>query len=113
MQLADARARRHDHAVVDVLTALERYKLLLASDAALPSVATIVAGEPVRGSWWAHPKSHAIFAALGALSRHRDALVVPLIARKVTFVHRDLWPALLAVALPREPWQTRGLAWQD
>jgi hypothetical protein len=33
-----------------------------------------------------------------------------LISRKVTFVHRRLWPALLAVALAREPWQMRALS---
>ena len=84
--------------------------LLLAADATLPSVATIVAGEPVHGSWWAHPKSHAIFAALSALARHPDAIAIPLISGKVTVVHRRLWPALLAVAEAREPWQTKGLS---
>ena len=28
----------------------------------------------------------------------------------MTFVHRRLWPALLAIALAREPWQTHGLS---
>jgi len=100
---------------VEVLTAaisaeLQTRKLLLASDASLPSVAALVAGEPVRGSWWSHPKGRAIFAAIRGLEHDADALVVPLVGGKVTFVHRDLWPALLAVALAREPWQTRGLS---
>lgn len=69
-----------------------------------------MAGEPVRGSWWAHPKSHAIFAALTALTRHPDAIAIPLVAGKVTFVHRRLWPALSAVALARERWQMAGLS---
>jgi hypothetical protein len=94
----------------DLQRALTRYQLLLASDAVLPSVATLVAGEPVRGSWWAHPRSHAIFAAVRALEAHPDALAVPLVAGKVTFVHRALWPALLAVAGARERWQTSGLS---
>lgn len=93
-----------------LVNTLQDHGLLLASDATLPSVATIVAGEPVRGSWWAHPKSHAIFAALSALSRHPDAIAIPLISGKVTFVHRRLWPALLAIALARERWQTAGLS---
>jgi hypothetical protein len=92
-----------------LIDTLERLGLLLATDATLPSVATIVAGEPVHGSWWAHPKSHAIFAASSALTRHPDAIAIPLISGKVTFVHRRLWPALLAVAQAREPWQTTGL----
>lgn len=84
--------------------------MLLAADAVRPSVATIVAGEPVRGSWWAHPKSHAIFAAITALSRHPDVIAVPLVANKVTFVHRALWPALLAIALEPDRLRTRGLS---
>jgi hypothetical protein len=64
----------------------------------------------VHGSWWSHPKGRAIFAAIRGLEHDADALVVPLVGGKVTFVHRDLWSALLAVALAREPWQTRGLS---
>ena len=92
------------------IDALGRHGLLLAADVRLPSVTTIVAGEPVRGSWWAHPKGRAIFAAIRALSHHPDALEVPLVARKVTFVHRALWPALLAVAQSGELWQRRQLS---
>jgi hypothetical protein len=33
-----------------------------------------------------------------------------LISGKVTFVHRKLWPALLAIGMAREPWQTNGLS---
>ncbi len=33
-----------------------------------------------------------------------------LVDKKITFVQRKLWPALLAVAEGREPWQTRGLS---
>ncbi len=83
--------------------------LLLAADNTLPSVTLLIAGEPIRGSWWTHPKSHAIFAASTALARHPDAIAIPLISGKVTFVHRRLWPALLAVALARERWQTAKL----
>ena len=93
-----------------LLRTLKERKLLLASDAVLPSVATLVAGEPVRGSWWGHPKSHAIFAAITVLSRDPHVLAVPLIAGKVTFIHRELWPAVLTIGLARERWQTQGLS---
>jgi hypothetical protein len=96
--------------VSDLIRTLQQCELLLASDPVLPSVATLVAGEPVHGSWWAHPKSHAIFAAISAMSRHPDALAVPLVAGKVTFVHRALWPAFLAVAQAGESWQRTGLS---
>ncbi len=88
---------------------LSRHGLLLASDADLPSVAGLVAGGPVRGSWWSHPRSHEIFAVSESLSHHADVLVTKLLAGKVTFVHRKLWPALLAVALPGSTWQVRAL----
>jgi hypothetical protein len=84
--------------------------LLLAADNILPSVATRIAGESIHGSWWGHPKAHAIFAASSALARDPDAMTIRLISGKVTFVHRRLWPALLAVALARERWQTMGLS---
>ena len=70
----------------------------------------MVAGEPIRGSWWAHPKSHAIFRAATSLSDHDDVIAIPLINSKITFVHRRLWPALVGVALAREPWQIAGLS---
>jgi hypothetical protein len=94
----------------ECLDALERYGLLLKSDTRLPSVTTIVAGEPVRGSWWAHPASHAIFHELETLGRNPDVLLVKLIAGKDTLVHRRLWPHLLTIVTAREPWQFRDLS---
>jgi hypothetical protein len=64
----------------------------------------------VRGSWWAHPKSHAIFHAARALGTDPDVLAIPFVAGKITFIHRPLWPALLAVAIERAPWQTTRLS---
>ena len=83
--------------------------LLLKSDPVLPSVATFVAGGPVRGSWWGHPASHAIFRAIQELAARDDVLLVKLIRGKDTFVHERLWPALFAVAASNEPWQLDGL----
>lgn len=76
----------------------------------LTELAAMIAGEPIRGSWWAHPRSHEIFRTSCQLEDHNDVLVVKLIDGKVTFVHRKLWPALLAVATAREPWQMKGLS---
>ena len=89
-----------------VLAELKRHGLLMQSDALLPSVASLVAGAPIRGSWWAHPLSHRIFATLQELEDHPDVLVVKLVSGKVTFVHRRLWPELLAVVRSNERWQT-------
>lgn len=64
----------------------------------LPNVAELVAGAPITGSWWAHPDSHAIFAAINALADSPDVVRTRLVNGKVTLVHRRLWPALVRVA---------------
>jgi hypothetical protein len=93
-----------------LLARLREHGLLLQQDKRLPDIATAVAGEPIRGSWWAHPRAHAIFACLGQIERHPDTLVTKLVAGKVTFVHRRLWPAVLAVGVARESWQFLDLS---
>lgn len=90
-----------------MIAALRRYGLLLMHDRERPSVSALVAGGPVRGSWWAHPKGRAIFRAANTLHDHPDVVAVKLIDGKVTFVHRRLWPALNAVALAAS---TKGLS---
>jgi hypothetical protein len=62
-----------------------------------PSLAEIIAGEPV-GSWWSHPKSREIFALTRGIRDSDDVLVCRLFKGKVTFVHRRLWPALVRTA---------------
>ena len=64
----------------------------------VPSLAEVIAGEPVRGNWWSHPKSHEIFAVTRAVRDSDDILVCRLIKGKITFVHRRLWPALVRAA---------------
>jgi hypothetical protein len=93
-----------------VFHALERSGLLLESDSVLPSVVSLLVGSPVHGSWWGHPRGHAIYHVSGELAHHRDVLVARLVSGKVTYVHRRLWPAVLGVATAREPWQTQDLS---
>ena len=64
----------------------------------VPSIAEEVAGEPIVGSWWAHPKGKAIFAALSEIDDAFDVRCFKLIDGKVTFVHRRMWPALVRLA---------------
>ncbi|HEV8147301.1 MAG TPA: hypothetical protein VGP79_13005 [Bryobacteraceae bacterium] len=94
----------------DCLAALKHHGLLLASDPKLPSVSTLVTGEPVRGSWWAHPKSHEIFRVLEKLAGRPDVLIVKLVAGKDTLVHRRLWPEVLAIGTAGESWQWKGIS---
>jgi hypothetical protein len=94
-----------------VVREIERHGLLLETDPNLPSLVALVAGGPVRGSWWGHPLGHTIFATGEALfdGYKRDVLLAKLVSGKATWVHRRLWPALLAAACSGEAWQTEGL----
>ena len=93
-----------------VFRTLKDVGLLLPSDTELPSVSGLVAGEPVRGSWWNHRLAHEIFQVSESLADHADVTTAKLVANKVTFVYRDLWPALVAVGASKEPWQLDGLS---
>jgi hypothetical protein len=64
----------------------------------VPCVAEAVAGQPIVGSWWAHPRGKAIFAALSELDDSDDVRCFKLVDGKVTFVHRRVWPALARLA---------------
>jgi hypothetical protein len=61
-------------------------------------LAQVIAGGPIKGSWWAHRKSHDIFRIFQALDESTEVLVCRLVQSKVTFVHRRLWPALVRAA---------------
>lgn len=80
---------------------VQKHGVVLASARGpVPSVAEAVAGEPIVGSWWAHPKGNQIFDALSAIDDSPDIRCFKLVDGKVTFVHRAVWPAL--VRLGRE-----------
>lgn len=84
---------------MDVHGLLEEHGILLeAAQGPLPSVAELVAGMPIRGSWWGHPAGKEIFRATRALRDSPDVLVARLVDGKVTFVHRRLWPAVVRLA---------------
>ena len=91
-------------------SALKRYGLLLQSDPKLPNVASIVAGEAIRGSWWAHSRCHDIHAVISRIASDPDVVIAKLISGKITYVRRELWPALVAITRSHEPWQRRGIS---
>lgn len=64
----------------------------------VPSLAAAIAGEPIRGSWWAHARGREIFAVTRAIRDSTDVLVCRLIDGKLTYVHRLLWPALVRLS---------------
>jgi hypothetical protein len=91
------------------LRLLEQRGLLLLQDVRLPNLVSMVAGETVRGSWWGHAQGNAIYRVGERLGEHADITTAKLVSRKVTFVHRSLWPQLIAVGRERAPWQMRAL----
>jgi hypothetical protein len=97
-------------AVGVALAALERYGLLLFSDPALPSLAGMIVGGPLRGSWWGHPRGNVIYHAMNALGDDPHVLCTKLVAGKVTYVHQRLWAAVYALGCAREAWQLNGLS---
>jgi hypothetical protein len=92
-----------------VLKSLQAGGLLLLQDKTLPSVVSLLTGGRLAGSWWSHPRGKAIFRCQCNLGAHPDVVVTKLLAGKVTFIHRLLWPAVLAVGQAREPWQLARL----
>src|SRR2546425_8981183 len=84
---AEAIAFVRDHGVI-----------LVSAKGPVPRLTEAIAGEPIKGSWWAHPKGHHIFAILEAVTASEDVLVCRLVKGKITLVHRRLWPALVRLA---------------
>jgi hypothetical protein len=72
--------------------------VLQAARGPVPSFAEFVTGAPIKGSWWAHPQGHAIFALAEYVSESSHVLVCKLVDNKITYVHRRLWPALVKLA---------------
>jgi hypothetical protein len=72
--------------------------VLQAARGPVPSLAEAIAGEPIRGSWWAHAKGRTIFHAARVVCESPEVLVCKLVDGKVTYVHRRLWPALVKLA---------------
>lgn len=87
MTAAEALAFVEEHGVV-----------LVSAKGPVPRLTEAIAGEPIKGSWWGHPKSHQIFAILEVVTESEDVLVCRLVKGKITLVHRRLWPALVRVA---------------
>lgn len=83
----------------EALSFIEKHGVVLASaKGPVPRLTEAIAGEPIKGSWWAHPRGHDIFAIMQTVYDSEDVLVCRLVNGKVTLVHRRLWPALARVA---------------
>ena len=72
--------------------------VLVSARGVVPRLTEAIIGAPIKGSWWGHPQSHRIFAILQVVTESKDLLVCRLVDRRVTLVHRRLWPALVRLA---------------
>jgi len=85
--------------VDEALSFIREHGVVLASARGpAPRLTELIVGEPIRGSWWGHPKGKQIYAVLQAISESKDILTCRLIDRRLTLVHRRLWPALVRAA---------------
>ncbi len=57
-----------------------------------PSLAERVVGEPIRGSWWGHPKSQEIYELTTRIRDSKVVLICLLAGGRITYIHRRLWP---------------------
>ena len=81
------------------LAFVRRHGVVLASGRGrVPNLAAEIAGEPIKGSWWGHPRGQQIFRMLERLGASPEILVCRFVDGKITLVHRRLWPALARVA---------------
>jgi hypothetical protein len=44
------------------------------------------------------------------MASHPDVLITKLVSKRITYVHRRLWPAIVAVGSARQDWQLSGLS---
>jgi hypothetical protein len=93
-----------------VFQKLSEIGLLHVSGNQIPNVQKVITGTTSKGSWWADPAGHDIFAVNQLLEDDPDVAVTKLVSAKVTFVHRKWWPQLFAVATAREEWQLDRLS---
>lgn len=83
----------------EAIAYIKEHGVVLASaKGPVPRLSEAVVGEPIKGSWWGHPKSHQIFDVFQVVADSSDVLVCRLVNGKVTFVHRRLWPAVARMA---------------
>lgn len=88
----------HSRAMDPMAELIERGMLLESARGTIPNVAELVAGAPIKGSWWGHPAGHAIFEVINEVAGSPDVVRLRLVRGKITLVHRSLWAALVRVA---------------
>jgi hypothetical protein len=89
---------------------MRRVDLILVHDRSFPSLTRLAIGEPIRGSWWAHPLSNDVYMVSQRLQHSGEVATLKLVSGKETYLHRHWWPHLVAIGISRQPWQLDGLS---
>src|SRR5262245_22595031 len=92
------RSRRDMTPAQTIAFVAEHGVVLQAARGPVPNLAETIAGGPIKGSWWGHPKGREIFAASQTIAECDDILVCRLVDARITYVHRRLWPALVKLS---------------
>ena len=83
----------------EVLRWIRTQRVVLESGAGpVPNVASHIAGREIRGNWWSDPVAGEIFRLTRAIRDAPEILVARLVNKKITFVHKNAWPALVRLA---------------
>jgi len=85
------------HTPRQALDLVRRHGIVTMTRSSRPSLVEAVAGGPVKGSWWGHPKGNLIYRLAESLHDSGEVLSLKLVGGKVTFLHRSRWPALARV----------------
>lgn len=89
---------------------LDKFGVLMLTDPSLPSLVAVISGKPVKGSWWGHPKGNLMYNISNELMDSPEILTLKLINKKITFIHRRHWNALLSITTSGKQWQKKDLS---
>jgi hypothetical protein len=73
-QFASSQLAGHMTADEAMAIVCEHGVVLASAKGPVPRLAECIAGESIKGSWWAHPKSHEIFAIFQEVGESSDIL---------------------------------------
>lgn len=94
----------------EILKRLEEVGILMLQDKSFPSVVSTITGKSIQGSWWGHPMANPIYNGLNWAIHRKSILSAKLLAKKVTYIHRRLYPLFFSIVNEVRPWQTKGLS---
>lgn len=84
---------------IQAIAFIKKHGIVLESASGpVPSLAHTIAGAEIKGRWWSHPLGKEIFRITRAVRDSPEILVCRLVAGKITFVHKRIWPALVRAA---------------